>query len=307
MSFSVVLAVGPGARERPRLRDLLTTLAVFETSDLREVFLLDDGAGLKLEEFRGHCAEGLPLRIVPSRREGKGDAWRGGLVTNILCGMHEAIRAAEVEFVLKLDTDSLLLRPCSEQIGRAFIADPAAGILGSAFRTNVFGTAVPPSTWTVNLAKWLALIRLRRTPFPRLETAFRGRNKRIRELTLLALEHGWPLGHCAQGGGYAVSGCLLEEWMSLGYFEDELLWRHTDLGEDIVTALLCYAAGSQVRDFNGIGEPFGVQFQGLAYPIPELFRRNYGVIHAVKADDFAQEKAMRREIFERLCEPTAFV
>src|SRR5262249_17771523 len=147
MSFSVVLAVGPGARERPRLRDLLTTLAVFETSELRDVILLDDGAGLALEEFRGHCAEGLPLRIEPSRRQGKGDAWRGGLATNILWGLQQAIRTTELEFVLKLDTDSLLLRPCSDQIGRAFIADPAAGILGSAFRTNVFGTPVPPSTW----------------------------------------------------------------------------------------------------------------------------------------------------------------
>jgi hypothetical protein len=99
---------------------------------------------------------------------------------------------------------------------------------------------------------------------------------------------------------------MLETWADEGLFDDPFLWRHTDLGEDIVAALLCYATGRKIRDFNSAGEPFGVQFQGLGFPVPELFQRGYGVVHSVKCENLAAEAELRRDLFGRLGATTAF-
>jgi hypothetical protein len=307
MSFSVVLAVGPGAVERARLSDLLATLAAFEAKALREIIIVDDGAGLTRADFYGHPAHLLPLRIESSRRVGRGCHWRGGLATNIFWGFKQAWRQSGSHFLLKLDTDSLILRPCSSQIFAKFSSSNAKiGILGSCFLQNLHGDERPPSTWQVNLAKWMKRVRLRRNPFPHIETAIFGRNKRIRELILRALENGWPLGQCAQGGGYAVGARLLATWSRAGYLDDDFLWLHTDLTEDVISALLCYAAGHEISDFNSLGDPFGVQYRGLGFSVPDLFAREYGIVHSVKMPNLELERELRRELLGRLGVRTAF-
>lgn len=294
--FSVVIAVGPGEREFVRLEGLLAGLLAVEAENLLEIVIVDDSNGrwdyTALPDRRFPPA----IKVVVSPRAGRGDGWRGGLAANILFGMRTALQASPLTFVLKLDTDSFVIGPVFDRLSSFFSSQKAIGVAGSCFQYDLNGAAVAPSTWKVNLKKHARLIRLRRNPIPHVEHAFFGRKALIRELLLRALDRRWDWGACAQGGGYAVSGGLLELWQERSILSDDLLWVDTDLGEDVVVSLLCFAADMQVADFNQEGGVFGVQFEGLGFSVDELFRRGYGVIHSTKVDDWRQEQELRERL-----------
>ncbi len=290
--FSVVVAVGPGPHEVERTLDLIQQIDRFEQSSIGEFLIVNDTKDM------GRWNEILSrypfVRILESVRQGQGDSWRGGMAVNILGGIDSAFRHKPISFILKVDTDSFILRSFSHEIGDAFEQDSSLGTIGSCFRNDLDGKLVPPSTWQVNLRKYLKLFRLRRNPFPHLETALWGRHRLIRTLIHQAVAHGWPLGSCAQGGGYAVSRRAFDFWTKNGFCEDPLLWLNTDLGEDVILSLLTYAAGLEIADLNQPGQPFGVIYQNLAVPPFELKRRNYAIVHSLKSKSWNEEEEVRR-------------
>jgi hypothetical protein len=207
-----------------------------------------------------------------------------------------AFQATQVSFVLKLDTDSVVIGPFLERIMECFYASRDVGLLGSCFRYDLIGNPVPPSTWKGNLTKHKNLVRLRRRPFPRIEFSFWGRKRARRLLLLQALRNGWPLGACAQGGGYAVRRELFDVCWANGWLADDLLWLDTDLGEDVVSSLLCFAAGFQVADLNGPNGVFGVQSQGLGLSLEQFTAHRHSILHSVKMKNWEDELALRRRI-----------
>lgn len=294
MQFSIVIAVGPSPSEVHRLQDILDGVRRHERSSIHECILIDDGRGaLPLASFSD---EHPFVRVLPSFREGKGDSWRGGLSTNIVNGISHAFREPEVSFVVKLDTDSLVVAPFSEQISRAMRMLPRVGIFGSCYRFDPAGCKVPASTWQRNLHKLARLWRFRRNPIPHLEFALWGRRRTVRRLIVRALQRGWALGSCAQGGGYAVTRQLFEQCAELNRSSDTQLWRDFELTEDVVMSMLCYASGMEVKDLNQPNEPFGVVYKGLAAPPDDLIRRNYSIIHSTKCESWAAESALRSKL-----------
>src|SRR5437762_4892521 len=71
--FSAMAAVGPGAYELLRVQDLLDQLAAYEPDRCVELVLVDDSNG-------AHDWSASPrsrrVRIVPGKRNGRGDSWR---------------------------------------------------------------------------------------------------------------------------------------------------------------------------------------------------------------------------------------
>lgn len=298
--FAVVISVGPNDRELSRLRDVVAGVMRFERDNIGRIVVVDDSRGR--HDYSRLGVDGLErvLRIVPSVRRGRGDGWRGGLTVNVLYGLKTAFLRDDVRFALKLDTDSLVIGPLFDRVRCFFESHPDTGVLGSGFASDFDGSPVPPSTWRRNLRKHARILRLRRKPFPRLECALWGRKRDRRDLLLQAIANGWPLGACAQGGGYAVRRELVEHWLRTGFLADDLLWLDTDLTEDVTVALLCYAARFRVADDNGRGGVFGVQYQGLAMPVPALFEHGYAVVHSVKAADPVEESRLRHEFAAQL-------
>ena len=288
--FAAIAAVGPGANELLRLQDLLAQLSTYESDRFAELVLVDDSKG-------AHDWSVLRppqrVRVIPAKRSGRGDSWRGGLATNILWGIEEGFRDPRVKFIVKLDTDSFVIAPFANKISQQFEANRNAGVLGSCFEIDLHEQRVPSSTWERNIVKYAKLIRFRRRPMPRLETALFGKNRVIRRLISMALAHNWASGACAQGGGYAVCRELFIRWKEHGFLNEPLLWLETDLGEDVVVALLCFAAGREILDFNRPGEVFGVQYCGLGFAPEELSRRGYSIVHSVKSECWDSEVRIR--------------
>ncbi len=297
-TFACAVAVGPDQHELMRLEDLLHALRTHEAQSCERVIVVDDSDDK--HDWSGLVSRFRMLSVVHSPRHGRGDPWRGGLATNVLFGIRIAFETSAARFVLKLDTDSFVLSSFSSRIARFLSDKPFLGIVGSCYQFDMDGKRVPPSTWKPNLQKHHAAVRLRRNPLPHLELALWGRRRRIRTLLRQAIREGWQWGACAQGGGYAITRDAFERWTRLGFFRDPLLWLNTDLGEDVVLALLCFAGGLRIIDYNGRSQVFGVQYRGLAFEPEELKRRGYGIVHSVKADPWENEFRIR----QRLSQPS---
>ncbi len=94
--------------------------------------------------------------------------------------------------------------------------------------------------------------------------------------------HGYQPGEHCQGGGYAIAGQALSALRSAGSLHDPFLWAHDPLTEDVALALCVKSLGLDLASANGPGQPFGVQYSGLAFPPDELLARGHAVIHSVK-------------------------
>ena len=297
-TYAAVVCVGPGEHEMGRLADLVTSLVRFEAASLARLVVVDDVP--EARNFAG-IAQELPagrLQVLHNARRSRGDGWSGGLAANTVFGLAAAGAGRHCAYVLKLDTDSLVIAPFHERLLHFFREDAGCGVAGSCYAVDLHGHPTPPSTWIVNLAKWQRPLRLRRNPYPRLEQGLVGVNGQIRRMISTALTVGTPagycLGNCAQGGGYAVRRETLDTLQNRGWLEGTW-WSRTDLGEDVVVSLLATAAGWRIRDFNQPGEVFGVRFRGLNGPPATLKARGYAIIHSLKCADWESEQSLREQ------------
>ena len=297
--YAAVVCVGPGDREMPRLVDLVASLVRYEAAALQRLVLVDDAhAARDFGEIRALLPAGC-LRVLHNPRRSRGNGWFGGLPANTVFGVAAAKEDAAALYVLKLDTDSLVVAPFHQRLTRFFQDHAACGVVGSCHAVDLHGWETAPSTWIVNLNKWLHPLSLRRKPLPRLEQAFFGINRQICRIIRMALEAGaltgYRLGNCAQGGGCAIQREMLAGLWERGWL-DESWWPRTDLTKDVVVSLLAAASGWFVRDFKPPGEVFGVQFRGLAFPPETLLARGYRIVHSLKCAHWEEEQALRSRL-----------
>jgi hypothetical protein len=78
-----------------------------------------------------------------------------------------------------------------------------------------------------------------------------------------------------------------------GIFDDPLIWLESRCGEDVATAVCAHACGFQLLDFNGEGEPFGVDYEGLPAPPERLIERGHAIIHSLKRNPGWSEDDIR--------------
>ncbi len=294
---AVFALVGPGAKERERLADLLDSLLDHEP-DLAQLVLVDDGnRGNGLYETVPRVWHGRAT-IVPHPRIGKGDGYWGGAIVGTMAALGTLSGRSDIEFALKLDTDSLVIAPFAEKLAEKFRQNPNTGQLGCYDRSADGQDRTRAwRKWTRTIRKLQMPLRFwRKHPSRRwgAEQALFGRPATFRGHLREALRNGYQPGEFCQGGGYAVSVEMLNRMANAGYLSDPLLWLHLPLGEDVAVSLYVRAVGMHIAGCVDEGDAFGISvFHGIPYPPEELLSRGYSVIHSIKNDGRYSEEHIR--------------
>lgn len=281
-SFAVIIPIGPSGNEIDRCRDTLDSLFHYEPACRRVVLIDDTPLGRKLETVFSVPPTCQIVSLV-NPRQGRGQGWSDGLGSGVIAGMTAAFASQDIEFALRMDTDTLIVRAFARQIQARLAADSSLGLLGT-FRLYPDGR---PRVKRENvdmltrLLPWFRPYRLSQRSWPQHGLNLVGRGAKRRRLLRAALDNGYTLGDFVQGGGYAISAAMMRS-LAAAPDVDPAVFIGTQLGEDVSTTVLCYAAGLHAEDCNQSDEPFGVAFLGLPMTKEELVARNYAILHSVK-------------------------
>jgi hypothetical protein len=303
--FAVLIPVGPGSREVDRLRDALDSLRAFEDPTGMHLILVDDSyvpRDFATEANQWASCEVIRTGLWAKKKPGLAHrlARRPGHpqpYSAMVAGTIDGLRAAaehEPEFVLKLDTDALLIGPVAARL-RAIFANERVAVVG-AYKRWCNGARRDWSDWAKRLRKQRRAI----SPIaigPGRALRYRSpRNARaVRTLLRRAQANGYVLGAHCLGGAYAVGPALLRR-------EDLLDWRPwvgTGLSEDVVVGLLAGAAGVKVDESVSREGVFGVGFRTLPLPPPRLVAEGYGIVHPVRNQGYGGETELRRYFRQR--------
>ena len=286
-SFGVAICVGPGDYERSCFEDFANSLLHYEPGVAR-LAVVDDAIPPRSLLERIHLPPSCQAIVIANPRQGRGSGWAAGLAAAViaaLCWLHEQ---GELDFVLKADTDTLIVASFAGQVHRQFLANPTVGMLGSGNRKypdrpRNFITERFNGPAMEKLLRQVTLWRRTHNKWPRLQLGFLGKYGRIRSILRQAVINGYVLGENCVGGGYAISGVALGEMKKAGLLEEPLLWLHTPCGEDVVISLFIKRICRDLADFNGVGEPFGVSVKNSPFTPEELVERGYAIVHSVKS------------------------
>jgi hypothetical protein len=286
----VIVPLGPGAEEEERLHQLLASLYTYEP-DVGPVVIVDDGPpdrGLDLPPGRVH--------VLANPRAGKGVPTLGGLCCATLAGLHHLALSTDVRFVLRLDTDALVIAPFADRLAAAFARRPGVGVLGS-YERVCNGHVRQFPVWEPALRKLSQRVSVWRHPARRaryVQIAVSGRRAAVRDEIRAALANGYRWGEHCQGGGYALTRALLDRLAARGMLDDPLRWRDTRIGEDVMVGVLARAAGLRLDGDVEPGEGlFAVAHAGLPLPPDRLRAGGFAIVHSVKRSEGWDEPQLR--------------
>jgi len=304
MSFAVYIPLGPGELEIDRISDLLDSLFCYEPTVTQIVIVSDndDAGSICFHAGRRAC----PITILPHPRKGNKLNRAGGLCTANLIALNELGRTLNaIRFVVKLDTDSLIIAPFSRKVNSLLTSDPmigTAGTLGTSCNRSIRSfymdhllsqglaaalavglSAAPHNSEEQNLLRRWGI----HTP-----TQLHSFQRICRMLSPI---HNMSFSgqHC-QGGAYMISRRLVWRLSAIGFLETSTDWLDLTIGEDQMMGALCTLAGLKVVDYSCVGEVFGVQACGLPYSPSELITSGFSIIHSVKSDDQYSEQSVRK-------------
>ncbi len=284
-SFSVVIPIGPDERELDRLDDLLDSLRAHTPHGEARVVLIDDCK--RPRPLHALCEGAVVVRTA---------LWARGAPDResaMKAGMIEALKHADGEFAVKLDTDALVIGPFVEAIRSRFAGDRALGLVG-AFDRSPGGDLRDWSCWERAILRTTSRVSSsspRAGGMPRIGIRLGPERAAARRVLAAARDNPtYTLGAHCLGGAYAVSAALLAHARAW----DWRPWVRTGLSEDVTLGLLCGAAGLRMGGMVGDLEPFGVAWKGLPAPPDELVRRGYGIVHSIKDGRYGDEQELRR-------------
>ena len=293
MSFAALIPLGPGWAELQRLEDLLEALFHYEPS-CKAVVVVNDGND---PEAAQRVTSRFPcqIEIVENPRKGRGNWWGGGSSSGTLGGLKWVVDNVDAAFVVKLDSDSLVIGPFQNSVREFFQSNPNAALAGS-HRRNPEGhprDGLPFAPAFRKLLRRFTVWRKCPLPFRNVQFTWFGRSKRIRDLIRAAIRNGYEFGENCQGGAYALSLAGLNAFAREGLLDDSLLFLNTPITEDVALGLFTRALGMELCDFNHPGEPFAVRHFGLSAPPPELVEQGYSIVHSIKDRGNFTEEGLR--------------
>jgi hypothetical protein len=306
--FAIFIPVGPTEEEIQRTYDLLESLFTYEPKVSAVIFVDDMPESRKLEtKFEIPSSCNVVSLLNP--RRGLGVGYQGGGCVASVAAYAYINTHLDVDFILKCDTDALIIGPFSQQVFKAFEANPDLGIIGS------FGQSCNPNSRYYRYfadAKEQLRNALQIVPKP---DSLTESDKKLGNIQLTdrlrltieqiiafgvirsyidkALNNGYDLGEYMQGGSYALSRNLICGLGLAGYFEHPLLWRDIPCGEDVMMGIYTRSIGMNFLSLTGIGKPFAIQYRGLPYPPAALLQRGHAIIHSTKNDKIYPEGEIR--------------
>lgn len=298
--FAVAVAVGPGDREVGRLADLADSLSAYDAGAGWFV-MVDDAPESRSLESQVRLPDAIkPISLHHPRHKAHQVKYKSGkgICSAVLVALRWIQRETDAEFVLKVDTDSLVIAPFRERIAAGFAATPNAGIIG-AYTLTPSGT---PRDWSMHHEPLRNATRPPlswRHPLRSLDRRNSAGVRQARAVFDAAIANGYKLGEHCMGGGYATNRELLERMAKAHHFDHAEAWTSIDLPEDVMLGMHARAVGLGFANAVAPGEPFGIRYRGLPFTLEELVAKNYAVIHAVKNDERFDEATVRKFFAER--------
>jgi hypothetical protein len=297
--FAIALPMGPGEKEVACAADLLDSLASHEPGPALLVILDDSPQPRNLAEILPIPPAYTPVILRHFRHDLPGEHPR---TTNgpLCAGMLQLYRwiaqnRPDVSFVLKCDTDALVIAPFAKKIESAFAAHPQIGMLGAYTRT--------PNGDERDISYHGGIMRrLHRTPLPwgsprLMLTHLITRNQRTDTISRHiadACANGYVYGEHCLGGSSALATEVLRRMLKRGYLDDPTLWLPIQKAcEDPMIAVYTRAVGMRLQNFVADGEVFGVRYRGLPDSPQRLLERGFSIIHSVKNDPRISEAEIR--------------
>jgi hypothetical protein len=286
--FATLTFVGPGEVEARRLTQLLDSLQFFEP-DVATVVIIDDKSGLDFTTFVP--PELLPrVAVVKNSRNGEGYWWQGGLCVGLVDGFKFLAALAPFDFVVRLDTDALVIGRFADRIHAKFQSIPNAGLLGTWDKYPVSEKQRLPHKEMneafipilKKLTRHFAVWRHDKHP-TRIQCSLKQSDRLLRSIVLAAVANGYRRGDFLQGGAYAINGMLIHRLAELKYLHSPRAFLWQQFSEDALATLLSYASGYHPEGYNGRGDVFAVQYKGTPAPPSELASRGYSIVHSTKS------------------------
>jgi hypothetical protein len=272
----VAIPVGPAEADVARTLDLLDALRAHEPKADR-IVLVDDAAARAWPE---HVA------VVPNPRAGRGIGTLGGTCTATLAGLAWAHGNAPGAWVMRLDTDALVIGPFVDAIEAAW--KPGDGVLGSCHRT-CNGEPRSFASWESWVRMHARSVWLWRHP-PRRLRYVQPSIPVVRRAVREALANGYIPGEHCMAAGSAISAPMIAAMAQRRWLEHPRRWLDTLLGDDIMLGVMARALGFDLRDLHSV---FGLKHIGLADTPERLLERGFAVIHSVKNDSLFAEAEIR--------------
>jgi hypothetical protein len=299
--FTAFVLLGPSPEDQARVLDLLESLCVYEPN-VAEIIIADDtDKGFRLSRNfslppRCRCSV---LRNPLSKRSFT------TIGLNTLMCLHYCHQSDIGEFVIKFDTDALVIAPFSTKIAEVFKSNAGVGMVGlladscdraqahfqaqADFRI-LLETAVKAAEQfgenSEGLERWLK-------SWPQARPGSSAVGLKRFAARFIPLHEANFLGEHCNGGAYAISKELLIRMERIRAFDDYGLWASFPFSEDRMVGLYRALADLGAMDFSSKGEPFGTRASGLAFSPQELCDFGYSIIHSVKNDDRYSEDEIR--------------
>ena len=290
--FAALMPAGPGTAELDRIADTLESMHFFEPNVSR-VVIVDDEPGAN----RDVLGAAGPLRdrttVIANPRSRTAHWWSEGVLVGVAAGLEELLgNGPPVDWVLRLDTDALIIGPFSGSISDRFASDSRIGLVGSYLR-RADGTLRDFSGPAKPLRKLRAPVSVWRRQ-RRVKTSLFGVARERRHVIEAAERNGYQLGQHCQGGAYALSMEAVRSIGSRGWL-DCRLWRGTYVSEDVIMAVQIRSLGYLMEGMVEPGEPFAVRHVGLPGEPRALRDAGHGVVHSIKTHGNWTEQGLRDE------------
>jgi hypothetical protein len=273
----VAIPVGPSDADVARTHDLLAALRAHEPG-AGHVVLVDDAPAPRA------WPDGVA--VVPNPRRGRGIGTLGGTCTATLAALGWAHARARGQWVLRLDTDALVIGPFVDALEAEW--RPGDGVLGSCRRT-CNGEPRDLTPWAGVVRRHARPVWVWRHPPRRLrhvQPAVTVARRAVRE----ALARGYEPGEHCIAAGCAISARMIAGMADRGWLDRPRRWLNTRLGDDIMLGIMARALGLDLRDMHSV---FGLKHIGLADSPERLLERGFAVVHSVKNDPQHREDEIR--------------
>ena len=293
LKFGIIIPVGPSANDVERAGDVLASVLAYEPETPLVLFIDDGGKDRRLDEkFRATAT--CRLVNIFNTRNGHGIGETSGLSAGMLLAIAWLHANADCGFVMKLDTDALIIAPFAEKILRTLAARPDVGMVGL-YDRMCDGSVRDQTSFRKMLGKLASPFAVWRNPpgWGYLTVHLWGRGATIRRQITEAIRAGYRPAEFILGGAYAFTGEAVRRFAKHGFLDDPHLWLGTHFSEDVVLSMYVCATGLRLHGMTADGEPFAVQHYGLPDTPERLVERGYSVIHSVKSDARFSEAAIR--------------